>query len=97
MERSNKGGIKKAGDNFEVALAPEDTYEQCVEKALNCLAWEYDPLDGMPCLCRLNGCRVLAKDVCLAGKSLPWTISNYVNFIGAKPSNLKLGLALFQV
>ena len=97
MERSQKGGIKKAGDYFEVALAPDDSYQQCVQKALNCLSWEYDPSGGCPCLCRLNGCRVLDVRLSVGGKLVPWTLSNYLKTIGLKPSSIKLGLALFQV
>lgn len=97
MERSRKGGIKKAGDYYEVALSVDDSYNKCVDKALHALSWEYDPSDGSPHLCRLNGCRIIDDGISIDGKLLPWTISRYLKSIGLKTHLVKLGIALFQV
>ena len=42
MERTQKGGIRKAGDYYEVSLSGDDSYSQCVNKALNTLSLDYD-------------------------------------------------------
>ena len=97
MERSRKGGIKKAGDYYEVPLSGDDSYSQCVNKALNTLSWDYDTSEGYPCLCRLNGCRIIDDDLNIGGRRLPWTVSNYINAIGLKSHQVKLGIALFEV
>ena len=97
MERSRKGGIKKAGDYYEVPLAENDSYSQCVNKAIHTLSWDYNSSEEHPCLCRLNGCRILDADVSVGGRRLPWTLSNYVKAISLKTHQIRLGIAMFQV
>lgn len=96
MERTQKGGIRKVGDYYEVSLSGDDSYSQCVNKALNTLSLDYDK-EGCPCLCRLNGCRIVDDDLNVGSRRLPWTLSNYIDAVGLKSHQIKLGIALFEV
>ena len=97
MERTRKRGLKKSGDYVEVAFSGEEIYDTYVNKVINALAWDYDPEEGSPYLCRLNGCRVVERPVTVDGVAVPWTISRYLHSVFSSISHVKLGVALFQV
>ena len=86
--------LKRLVTNFEVTLSADDSYDKCINKALHSLSWEFDPTDGSPHLCRLNGCRNIDDDISIDGKLLPW---RYLKSIGIKTNLVKVGIALFQV
>lgn len=93
MERSRLRGLKKAGDYVEVTFSPDDDYLACVYKAVDVLGWKYDPSDGVPYLCRLNGCRIVNQSLATGS----WTIGAYVKSVFKSTNNIKLGVALLEV
>ena len=96
MQRTRKGGLQKEG---EVGFSSDDTYSECVTAAISALDWDYDPIDGYPCLCRISGqCRILDQPILSEdGVRRPWTISNYLRSAFVSSSNYKLGVGLFEV
>ena len=98
MERTRRGGLKKSGDYVEVTYNRDDNYQQCVEKAVIALGWEYNVDDGCPCLCRTSGCRIVDQPIINdVGVQKAWTILSYINSVFSKNSHVKLGVALFEV
>ena len=97
MERSQKGGLKKYGDYVEVTFNGDERYVTCVNKVIDALSWDYDPEDGTPYLCHLNGCRIMDKSIDNDGFDVPWTISRYLQSVFVSTSHVKLGVALFEV
>ena len=96
MERTRKGGLKRAGDYVEVSLNPDDNYHKCVCKAIHALRWEFEMEDSCPCLCHTSGCHMLDQPND-AGVQKPWTISSYLNSLFSKNSHFKFAVALFEV
>ena len=95
MERTRQRGLKKTSDYVEVTYLPDEKYLGCIHKALDALHWEYDQDDGIPSFCRLNGCTVM--DQPLPGSYTAWTIGSYVKSVYRNTTNVKLGVALFEV
>ena len=97
MERTQKGGLKKCGDYVEVTFNGNEVYEAAVDKVVEALGWEYNPVNGSPYLCRLKGSRIIDKPIESDGISMPWMISRYVHSVFISTSHVKLGVALFEV
>ena len=95
MERTRQKGLKKCSDYVEVSFLPNESYLDCVHKAVDALEWDYDPEDGVPSFCRTSGCKIMNQP--LPGTTEQWTIGTYLKSVYRSTNNAKLGVALFEV
>ena len=78
-----KGGLKKYGDYVEVTFSGDKVYETCVDKVIDALGWEYNPVDGSPYLCCLNGSRIIDIPIDTEGVCPGLSQDTYTVFLSA--------------
>ena len=99
MVRGRKGGLAKVDDYVEISFSGDETYAECVHKAVQSLACEWEEEDGydVPQICRVSGTRVLDQPLLINDEECPWTISTYVKHTFHKQTQVKLGIGMFEV
>ena len=99
MVRGRKGGLAKVDDYIEISFSGDETYAECVHKAVHSLACEWEDEDGydVPQICRVSGTRVLDQPLLINDEECPWTIATYVKHTFHKQTQVKLGIGMFEV
>ena len=92
MVSTRKKGFVRHSEYIEMNFKANDHYSTVVEAAAKEL--HADLGDGVPCLMRVNGSRILDRPIPLpSGSYVSWTLGAYVKHIIGRGSNTKLGLA----
>ena len=76
MVWGRKGGLAKVDDYVEIMFTEEETYAECVLKAVQKLGCEWEEDEGYDVvqICWVNGTWVLDQPVFIGDEEFPWTL-----------------------
>ncbi len=98
MQESGKrgGDYKRCSGFVEVEVAKSDNYSSVTTKISDWLG--LPDLEENECfaLFKLNGSRIMNKDVSVHGNCKPWLIGNYLSHVKKSASQLKLGIGVLN-
>ena len=99
MQESGKrgGDYKRCSGFVEVEVSKSDNYSSVTKKISDCLG--LPDLEENKCfaLFKLNGSRIMNKDVSVHRNCKPWIIGNCLSHVKKSASNVKLGIGVIGV
>ena len=91
--QSKKGDYKRSTGFVEIEVLRADGYNEVTTKIAECLEIFTDG-DDFLALFKLNGSRIIDKELTINGKKRPWLIGNYLSFVKKSAAQLKLGIGI---
>ena len=96
MEPVKQGGDYKRCSGFvEIEVLRTDKYDEVTMKISDCLGLSLQENESYA-LFKMNGARILDKDLSVHGKQKPWLIGNYLSHVKKSAAQLKLGIGIIQ-
>lgn len=90
MRQTKSGIFTRASRPFvEIEAFRNDSYRDFVKRAAQ---RTQTIINKTLALFKLNGARVLDKEVTVKGKIKPWTLGNYLLLLKKSPYNIKMGV-----
>ncbi len=91
MSATKKGDYKRSSGYVEVEVLKSDSYEETTRKIAECLEFNVEAKECLA-LFKLNGTRILDKELSINKKKKPWLIGNYMCFLKKSAGQVKLGI-----
>ena len=91
MSETKKGDDKRCSGFVEVCKA--DNYEAVTRKIAECMELSMED-DQYLVLFKLNGTRILNKELKFNRIKRPWSIGNYLSFVKKSASQVKFGIGI---
>lgn len=93
MSETKSGDYKRCSGFVEVEVSKADNYEIVIGKIADCLEINVQD-DEYLALFKLNGTRILNKELTINKIKRPWLIGNYLSFIKKSASQVKFGIGI---
>lgn len=93
MSETKKGDYKRCSGFVEVEVCKADNYEAVTRKIAECIELSLED-DQYLALFKLNGTRILNKELTINRIKRPWLIGNYLSFVKKSASQVKFGIGI---
>ena len=95
-ESKKKGGYTRSSGYVEVEVLRCSSYEETTRKIAECLEINIAEATEDLALFKLNGTRILDKELTINNKKRPWLIGNYLSYLKKSSTQVKFGIGIIR-